>query len=193
MPTVADLRARRLELTRAALREAIVAGGLDRYRVVVESLAQEHDLMDVALAAVKLAHQAAGGDKDDDDAEHDGDAAPGIRRGSGHDRGGGDARGSAGAAEQPAGRARPQVGRAVRGSTSAPAGRAGSGRRTSSAPSPASRASGPTRSARSRSATGSRSSSCPNALMDPVLHAMRNSRINGRKVPVRRFVEKQGG
>ena len=62
VPTVADLRARRLELTRAALREAILAGGLDHYRVAVESLAQEHDLMDIALAAVKLAHQAAGGD-----------------------------------------------------------------------------------------------------------------------------------
>ncbi len=32
----------------------------------------------------------------------------------------------------------------------------------------------------------------PERVIDPVLHAMRNSRINGRKVPVRRFVEKQG-
>ena len=61
VPTVADLRARRLELTRAALREAILAGGLDHYRVAVESLAQEYDVMDIALAAVKLAHQASGG------------------------------------------------------------------------------------------------------------------------------------
>ena len=45
VPTIADLRARRLELTRAALHEAILAGGLDHYRVAVESLAQEHDLM----------------------------------------------------------------------------------------------------------------------------------------------------
>jgi ATP-dependent RNA helicase DeaD len=82
VPTVADLRARRLELTRAALREAILAGGLDRYRVAVESLAQEHDLMDVALAAVKLAHQAAGGDKDDDsedDMAADADGARDVR------------------------------------------------------------------------------------------------------------------
>ena len=64
VPTIADLRARRLEMTRAALREAILAGGLDHYRVAVESLAQEHDLMDIALAAVKLAHQASGGDTD---------------------------------------------------------------------------------------------------------------------------------
>ena len=53
VPTVADLRARRLELTRATLRETLVAGGLDTYRVVVESLAEEFDLMDVAAAAVK--------------------------------------------------------------------------------------------------------------------------------------------
>jgi ATP-dependent RNA helicase DeaD len=65
VPTIADLRAKRLELTRAAIQEAILSGGLDRYRVAIESLAQEHDLMTVALAAVKLAHQAAGGDRDD--------------------------------------------------------------------------------------------------------------------------------
>jgi len=75
VPTVADLRARRLELTRASLREAILAGGLDRFRVCVESLAQEHDLMDVALAAVKLAHQSTGGDREDEDANDDADFA----------------------------------------------------------------------------------------------------------------------
>ena len=66
VPTVADLRARRLELTRAALREAILAGGLEHYSVAVESLAQEHSLMDIALAAVKLAHQATGGNESDE-------------------------------------------------------------------------------------------------------------------------------
>ncbi len=76
VPTVADLRAKRLELTRAALHEAILAGGLDGFRVAVESLAQEHDLMDIALAAVKLAHQAAGGDGAGDEDE---DANPGGR------------------------------------------------------------------------------------------------------------------
>lgn len=54
VPTVADLRARRLELTRASLREAVLGGDLDAYRVVVESLAEEFDVMDVATAAVKL-------------------------------------------------------------------------------------------------------------------------------------------
>jgi ATP-dependent RNA helicase DeaD len=61
VPTVADLRARRLELTRATLRETILAGGLDRYRVLVDSLAQEFDVMDVAAAAVRLADAREGG------------------------------------------------------------------------------------------------------------------------------------
>ncbi|MQM25618.1 DEAD/DEAH box helicase [Glycomyces albidus] len=65
VPTVTDLRARRLEITQSALRDALVAGGSDRFRVVVEALADEYDLMDVALAAVKLAHEATGGDADE--------------------------------------------------------------------------------------------------------------------------------
>jgi ATP-dependent RNA helicase DeaD len=76
VPTVADLRARRLEMTRAALRETILAGDLDHFRVCVESLAQEHDLMAIALAAVKLAHQASGGDKDGEDDQDERDFAP---------------------------------------------------------------------------------------------------------------------
>ncbi len=54
-PTVSDLRARRLELVRATLRETILAGELDSYRTIVESLAEEFDVMDVAAAAVKQA------------------------------------------------------------------------------------------------------------------------------------------
>jgi ATP-dependent RNA helicase DeaD len=65
VPTVTDLRARRLELTRAALESSLQADDdLDRFRVVIESLTSEHDLETVALAAVKLAHEAAGGDGD---------------------------------------------------------------------------------------------------------------------------------
>jgi len=67
VPTVADLRARRLELTRAALRESLLTDELDRFRVVVETLSDEFDLMEVALAAVKLAHEAGGGTDDDEE------------------------------------------------------------------------------------------------------------------------------
>ncbi|MDZ4674259.1 MAG: DEAD/DEAH box helicase, partial [Gemmatimonadota bacterium] len=61
LPTVHDVRAKLLELTRGTIRETILAGDLDRYRVIVESLAAEHDVMDIAMAAVKLAHQVGAG------------------------------------------------------------------------------------------------------------------------------------
>ena len=67
VPTVADLHARRLEATRAALNESLLEDDLDRFRVVVETLTDEFDLMEVALAAVKLAHEARGGGDDDQD------------------------------------------------------------------------------------------------------------------------------
>jgi ATP-dependent RNA helicase DeaD len=62
VPTVADLRARRLELTREAIQEAILADDLDHFRVVVEALSGEHDLMDIALAATKLVHRLEAGE-----------------------------------------------------------------------------------------------------------------------------------
>jgi ATP-dependent RNA helicase DeaD len=65
VPTVTDLRARRLDLTRASLRERILAGDFDHVRVVVESLAEEFDIMDIAAAAVKMVHTAVAGDGDD--------------------------------------------------------------------------------------------------------------------------------
>jgi ATP-dependent RNA helicase DeaD len=60
LPTLVDLRTRRLELTRAALREALVQGDLDRFRVVVEALSEEFDVVDIATAAVKVAHESSG-------------------------------------------------------------------------------------------------------------------------------------
>ena len=55
VPTVMDLRTRKLEMLRATIQENILAGDLDAYRGVVESLGAEHDLFDIAAAAVKLA------------------------------------------------------------------------------------------------------------------------------------------
>jgi ATP-dependent RNA helicase DeaD len=63
VPTVTDLRARRLELTRASIRERLLAGDLDDVRVVVEALAEEFDIVDIAAAAVKLAHAAGDGEE----------------------------------------------------------------------------------------------------------------------------------
>ena len=59
VPTVADLRARRLELTRAALRQIVLDDDLDAFRAVVEPLGEEFGIYEVALAAVKLAHDAS--------------------------------------------------------------------------------------------------------------------------------------
>jgi ATP-dependent RNA helicase DeaD len=59
LPTVADLRNRRMELTRASVREAVEAGELEPFRAIVEELASELDPLDVAAAAVKLVHEAA--------------------------------------------------------------------------------------------------------------------------------------
>ncbi|MBA2348806.1 MAG: DEAD/DEAH box helicase [Solirubrobacterales bacterium] len=66
VPTVADLQVRRLEATRAALHESLLEDDLTRFRVVVETLADEFDLMEVALAAVKLAHEARAGSEPDE-------------------------------------------------------------------------------------------------------------------------------
>ncbi len=71
VPTVADLRTRRLELTRAALRESLLAeaetGGLEQMRPVIEALSDEFDIVEVALAAVKLAHEATTTVPDEED------------------------------------------------------------------------------------------------------------------------------
>jgi ATP-dependent RNA helicase DeaD len=58
IPTVADLRARRMDLFRAELREALIAGDFDAYRGVVEALAEDFDVLDLAAAAAKLASEA---------------------------------------------------------------------------------------------------------------------------------------
>jgi ATP-dependent RNA helicase DeaD len=62
VPTIADLRNRRMELTMATLRETLLDDELDRYRTIVETLTDEFDLYEIALAAVKLSHEAAGAD-----------------------------------------------------------------------------------------------------------------------------------
>jgi ATP-dependent RNA helicase DeaD len=64
LPTVADMREHRLDMLRGSLREALVAGGFERYRAVVESLSEEFDLVDIALAALSQADAEARGAED---------------------------------------------------------------------------------------------------------------------------------
>ncbi len=59
IPTEADLQARRLDTTLAAVRAQIVEGGLEQARAVVDRLAQEFDVLDVAAAAIRLLHDDA--------------------------------------------------------------------------------------------------------------------------------------
>ena len=63
VPTVADLRTKRLERTKAAVREALDAGDLDRFKDVVDTLSASGDQAKVAAAAVKLIFQVQGGER----------------------------------------------------------------------------------------------------------------------------------
>jgi ATP-dependent RNA helicase DeaD len=67
VPTVLDLRAKRMEATRNAIRSAAEDGGLEQWRTLVESLGEEIDLVDIAAAAVKLAHEAGGNASDEEE------------------------------------------------------------------------------------------------------------------------------
>ena len=60
VPTASDLRARKLELMQSTLRELLLAGELEPFRIVVETLAGDFDVMDVAAAAVKLSLSLSG-------------------------------------------------------------------------------------------------------------------------------------
>jgi len=59
LPTEADLRKRRLESAKETLRTRIAAGGLDEMRELVESMAEEFDILDVAAAAIAIANEGA--------------------------------------------------------------------------------------------------------------------------------------
>jgi ATP-dependent RNA helicase DeaD len=88
VPTGADLRNRRLEQTLGLLRAALDRAdadepaegdreetdqGLDEYRVVIDALSDDHDLAEIALAAVHLLHESTAGGAHEDDIP---DAAP---------------------------------------------------------------------------------------------------------------------
>lgn len=97
VPSVADLRARRRELTRTAIEDVLLAGDVDRLRSVVETLAEEHHLLDVAVAAVTLVHDATVGDDDEQE-------LPEVTL-----RGPKDARGGRGGGKGPAPKQRPKA------------------------------------------------------------------------------------
>ena len=65
VPTVADLRARQIEQTVTAVREALASDDLDDYNDVLNALSGDHNIRTIALAAVKLAHEASGATVDE--------------------------------------------------------------------------------------------------------------------------------
>ncbi len=161
LPTVADLRARRLELTGAALREILADGAdLEAFQAVVEPLSTEFDLYKVALAAVKLAHDASGTARDEEELPEVELPSDDRRGGSALQRQRQRARAVPGERPGPAAtvaappRPRP-------GCWWGPPGPPESARRTSSGRSPASLTSTGGTSARSRSPISSRWSRCP--------------------------------
>jgi ATP-dependent RNA helicase DeaD len=58
VPSVEALRARQMELTTETLRETAAAGNLDQFQAVLDELGDDFPLETIALAAVKLAHDA---------------------------------------------------------------------------------------------------------------------------------------
>jgi ATP-dependent RNA helicase DeaD len=186
VPTVADLRARRLELMRAALHEAILAGGLDHYRVAVESLAQQHDLMDIALAAMKLAHQKEGGGQEEE-AEEQEEIRPPAR---GEARG--ESRGEPRA--EPRGESRGAPRRGPEGQISRIY--VGAGRKSGIRPQDLVGAIAGESGIKGNQIGAIEISDkysiveLPEPVLEQVVRAMHKSVIKGRKVTVRRFVEK---
>jgi ATP-dependent RNA helicase DeaD len=108
LPSVEDLRSRRLQSTKDVLVDALESddNNTDQFRAVVEALSDEHDIMEIALAAVKLAHErGSGSDKE----EHIPELSVDVRDGKGrpqrggYERGGYDRGGKSGGYERKSG------------------------------------------------------------------------------------------
>jgi ATP-dependent RNA helicase DeaD len=65
IPTVADLRARQMNQTIATVSAAIGADDLNDYRALVSALTKDHDINEIAVAALKLVHEASGASLDE--------------------------------------------------------------------------------------------------------------------------------
>ena len=65
VPSIADLRSAQLEQTVAAIRESLAADDLDDFHPVLHALRSEADPRSVALAAIRLYHEAAGNTVDE--------------------------------------------------------------------------------------------------------------------------------
>ncbi|MCB0956112.1 MAG: DEAD/DEAH box helicase [Ilumatobacter sp.] len=67
VPTIADLRAAQLDQTVTSVREALAADDLHEYEPVLHALKGDADLREIALAAIRLFHEAAGNTTDENE------------------------------------------------------------------------------------------------------------------------------
>ena len=67
VPTVTDVRAKRLEITRGAVKEELLSGRFEKYRVVAEQLCEDADPFEVAAAALAYADKLAGNAEDEEE------------------------------------------------------------------------------------------------------------------------------
>ena len=67
VPSVADLLAKRLERTRAAVQEAMQTDDIDEFKGVVRAMADSGDVTTIAAAAMKLIFRANGGERVEQD------------------------------------------------------------------------------------------------------------------------------
>jgi ATP-dependent RNA helicase DeaD len=67
VPTVADLRTKRLARAKNAIEEVLAAGDLDLFRAVAAALAEQKDPLEVAAAAMKLVFRIQGGERKEQD------------------------------------------------------------------------------------------------------------------------------
>lgn len=56
-----------MELTRGAVKEELLSGAFEKYRVIAEQLCEEADPFEVAAAAIAYADKLAGGPDDEDE------------------------------------------------------------------------------------------------------------------------------
>ncbi len=86
VPSVADLRARQVELTVNAIRESLAADDLDDFTGVLNGLAGEDSDRNIALAAIRLVHEGRGATMDEQEIP---DASEKMRRSDGKRSGAG--------------------------------------------------------------------------------------------------------
>jgi len=84
VPTVEALRARQMELTTETLREALVDSNLEAFQSVLEELGEDFSVEQIALAAIKLTHDAEQSSMEEVEIP---DLSQRAERGSQHDRG----------------------------------------------------------------------------------------------------------